>query len=415
MQSFSDLLEDFINFIKVLFGDIGLNTLSNSLLFHIFVVILITIIFSLILNKIIIVFIRNWLGKLKYNIGKYLLDNKVFTPIGWALPILIFEAGLGKLSPEDGILDRISETLIILVCILSLTRVLSALSEIMKSNKIFSKVPIQSYVQLIKLIIYLFGLIIVICALANTSPWTIISGLGALTAIILLVFKDTILGLVASIQVFGADTIREGDWVTINSLDIDGDCVEVGLHTVTVRSWDNALITFPSAKLLEHPFKNWRGMQESGGRRIKRALYIDQDSIMFVNAELKQKLEKINILKEHFISKDKEINIYNKSSGKDEVNHRKLTNIGVFRAYILAYLKNNDKINQDLTMMVRQLQPGNEGIPIEVYAFTKSTEWVEYESDQSDLFDHLLATLPLFNLRLVQNLSGHDIKFLSKT
>ena len=418
MQSFSGLIESLIIYLRILienfFNTISLNLLVNSLVIHVLVVIFVTIIFSLVLNKIIIDLVRSWLSRSSLDIGKELINKKVFTPIGWAFPILIFEAGLGEYSPEDGILSRISSALIILVFVISLTRFLSALTEILKGNKVFSKTPIQSYTQLIKLIIYVFGIIIAICVISNTSPWTIVSGLGALTAIILLVFKDTILGLVASIQVFGSDTIREGDWVTIPSLDIDGDCIEVGLHTVTVRSWDNALITFPSAKLLEHPFKNWRGMQESGGRRIKRSLYIDQDSIMFVDSNLRDKLTKFNILKGHFQNKEKEINIYNKSSGLESINHRKLTNIGVFRAYILLYLKNNEKINQNLTMMVRQLEPDINGIPLEVYAFTNSTDWVEYEADQSDIFDHLLAIIKLFNLKLVQNPSGHDIRFLSE-
>ena len=415
MQSFSGLIIDIIVFIKMFFSDLGLQTITNTFLFHIILVIFITIIFSLIINKIIIVFVRKWLNKLKFDIGKHLISKKVFVPIGWAIPILIFEAGLGDYSPKDGVLSRISEALIILVCVLSITRFLSALSEIFKGNKVFAKTPIQSYMQLVKLIVYVFGSIIIVCVISNTSPITIVSGLGALTAILLLVFKDTILGLVASIQIFGSDTIREGDWVTIPSLDIDGDCIEVGLHTVTVRSWDKALITFPSAKLLEHPFKNWRGMEDSGGRRIKRSLNIDQDSIMFVSEELRKNLDKVSLLKDHFRSKDVEIEKYNLNSNLDKVNHRKLTNIGVFRAYILAYLINNDRINQKLTMMVRQLEPNNNGIPLEVYAFTNSTDWIEYEADQSDIFDHLLAIISLFNLRIVQNPSGHDIKYLSKT
>ena len=264
--------------------------------------------------------------------------------------------------------------------------------------------------QLIKLIVYLFGIIIITCTLSNTSPWTILSGLGALTAILLLVFKDTILGLVASIQVFGSDTIREGDWVTIPSLDIDGDCIEVGLHTVTVRSWDKALITFPSAKLLEYPFKNWRGMEESGGRRIKRAIYIDQESICFVEKDLKEKLSKVSLLADHFKFKEKEIEKANALIGEETVNHRRLTNIGVFRAYLIEYLKSHEKINENLTLMVRQLAPNTSGLPIEIYAFTSSVEWTDYESVQSDIFDHILAIISLFDLKLTQSPSGHDIK-----
>ena len=332
MESFSSLVETFLSVIKsIINNNILLPTgniwISDVLIYHLFLVILITAIFSIIFNKLIIVFIRGWLRKSNFNIGKQLLEKKVLVPIGWAIPIIIFEAGLGSYSPEEGVISRLMKSLITLIFILSITRFISALSDVLKGNKTFSGTPIQSYMQLIKLIIYLFGIIIIACTLSNTSPWTILSGLGALTAILLLVFKDTILGLVASIQVFGSDTIREGDWVTIPSLDIDGDCIEVGLHTVTVRSWDKALITFPSAKLLEYPFKNWRGMEESGGRRIKRAIYIDQESICFVEKDLKEKLSKVSLLEDHFKFKEKEIEKANALIGEETVNHRRLTNI----------------------------------------------------------------------------------------
>ena len=417
MQSFSGLIESIIEFVKnilneYIFDPSGNNWITDTTLYHLILVIVITTIFSLIFNKLILVFVRSSLKKINFTISQKLLDKKVLMPIGWAMPIIIFEAGLGSYSPYEGIIARLTQALLILVCILSITRLLSAISESVKGNKTFSGTPIQSYVQLLKLIIYVFGLIIIICNLANTSPWTMISGLGALTAVILLVFKDTILGLVASIQVFGSDTIRVGDWVTIPSLDIDGDCIEVGLHTVTVRSWDKALITFPSAKLLEHPFKNWRGMEESGGRRIKRSINIDQGSIKFIEPELKERLEKIKLLSNHFLRKEKEIEDANSLLGKDKVNHRRLTNIGVFRVYILEYLKTNDKINNNLTMMVRQLTPTSIGLPLEVYTFTTTVEWTEYESVQSDIFDHLLAIISIFDLKLTQAPSGNDIKSL---
>ena len=417
MQSFSGLIESIIEFVKnilneYIFDPSGNNWITDTTFYHLILVIVITTIFSLIFNKLILVFVRSSLKKINFIISQKLLDKKVLMPIGWAMPIIIFEAGLGSYSPDEGIIARLTQALLILVFILSITRLLSAISESLKGNKTFSGTPIQSYVQLIKLIIYLFGSIIIICNLSNTSPWTMISGLGALTAVILLVFKDTILGLVASIQVFGSDTIRVGDWVTIPYLDIDGDCIEVGLHTVTVRSWDKALITFPSAKLLEHPFKNWRGMEESGGRRIKRSINIDQGSIKFIDPELKERLEKIKLLSNHFLRKEKEIEDANSLLGKDKVNHRRLTNIGVFRVYILEYLQTNDKINNNLTMMVRQLTPTSIGLPLEVYAFTSTVEWTEYESVQSDIFDHLLATISIFDLKVTQAPSGNDIKSL---
>ena len=415
MESFSSIVESFLLIIKNLINNnilipSGNIWLSDVFLYHLFLVILLTAVFSLIFNKLIIVFIRSWLGKLNLNIGKQLLEKKVLVPIGWAIPIIIFEAGLGNYSPDEGVISRLMKSLITLIFILSLTRFISAISDVLKGKKTFAGTPIQSYMQLIKLMIYLFGIIIIACTLSNTSPWTILSGLGALTAILLLVFKDTILGLVASIQVFGSDTIREGDWVTIPSLNIDGDCIEVGLHTVTVRSWDKALITFPSAKLLEHPFKNWRGMEESGGRRIKRAIFIDQESICFIDKSLKDKLLKIRLLIKHFESKEKEIEKANARLDKDTVNHRKLTNIGVFRAYLIEYLKNHENINENLTLMVRQLAPSSSGLPLEIYAFTSSVEWTDYESVQSDIFDHILAIISLFDLKLTQSPSGHDIK-----
>ncbi len=415
MESFSNIVESFLSIIKSFINDtILLPTaniwLSDLFIYHLFLVILLTTIFSLIFNKLIIVFIRRWLGTINFNIGRQLLEKKVLAPIGWAIPIIIFEAGLGNFSPEEGVISRLMKSLITLIFVLSFTRFISAISDVLKGNKTFSGTPIQSYMQLIKLIIYVFGIIIIACTLSNTSPWTILSGLGALTAILLLVFKDTILGLVASIQVFGSDTIREGDWVTIPSLNIDGDCIEVGLHTVTVRSWDKALITFPSAKLLEHPFKNWRGMEESGGRRIKRAIFIDQETICFLDKSLKDKLKKISLLTEHFEAKEKEIEEANTLLDKDVVNHRKLTNIGVFRAYLVEYLNKHEKINENLTLMVRQLAPSSSGLPIEIYAFTSSVEWTDYESVQSDIFDHILAIISLFDLKLTQSPSGHDIK-----
>ena len=414
MTTFSDLILVFINFFKSGLEDliflIGLDWLIGSIFLHLIIALVFTIIISLVFNKLILVFIRKWFSKVKVSITEQIVKKKVFRPIGWAIPFLVFEASLGNLSPDGGIVERITFSLIIVVFTFSLTRLLSSLSEVLKGNKAFSGTPIQSYFQLLKLIFYVFGIVIAVCVLTATSPWTILSGLGALTAVLILAFRDTILGLVASIQVFGADTIREGDWVTIPSLDIDGDCMEVGLHTVTVRSFDQALITFPTSKLLEHAFKNWRGLEEAGGRRIKRSLLIDQDSVCFLDKEMDERLKKINLLSTHFKEKEAEISEANSMIISDRVNHRKLTNIGVFRAYILSYLKSNKHINQDLTMMVRQLKPSPNGIPLEIYTFTKSTDWVEYETVQSDIFDHLLAILNLFKLRLIQYPSGHDIR-----
>jgi len=418
MGSFSELIMVVINFFKnqlegIIFF-LGLDWLIESVYLHLFIALVFTIIISIVFNKLILVLIRKWITKLKFDIGKQLVNKKVFRPIGWAIPFLVFEISLGDISTDGGIIDRIISFLIIVVVTISLTRLLSALSETLRGNKAFSSTPIRNYFQLVRLVFYLFGMVLALCVLTSTSPWTILSGLGALTALIILAFRDTILGLVASIQVFGSDTIREGDWVTIPSLEVDGDCIEVGLHTVTVKSFDQGLITFPTSKLLEHPFKNWRGIEKAGGRRIKRSLLMDQDSITFLNSDIRKKLQKLTLLSNHFKDKDNEISKANSESADDTVNHRRLTNIGVFRAYILYYLKSNEHINPKLTMMVRQLKPGKEGLPLEVYCFTKTIDWVAYESVQSDIFDHFFAVIHLFGLRLVQYPSGYDIRNIGK-
>ena len=418
MESFSHLVLIVIEFLKIYTEGfvilLGLDLLVGSIFLNIIISIIFTLVVSLTFNKLVLVFIRKWIGRLKLSIGKQMVSNKVFTPLGWAIPVLIFEVSLGDLSPDEGLIENFTSSLLILIVTLTLARLLSALSETLRDNDFFSGTPVQSYFQLVKLILYLFGAIIALCVLTSTSPWTILSGLGALTAVIILAFRDTILGLVASIQVFGSDTIREGDWVTIPSLEIDGDCVEVGLHTVTVKSFDQALITFPTSKLLEHPFKNWRGIEKAGGRRIKRSLYIDQDSIVFLNSKIKERLSKLELLSNHLRDKEEEINKANSMIKTDSINHRQLTNVGVFRAYILSYLQSNKNINQSLTMMARQLNPGPNGLPLEVYAFTKTTDWVKYEENQSDIFDHLLAVINLFDLKLVQQVSGHDIRKFGK-
>ena len=266
---------------------------------------------------------------------------------------------------------------------------------------------IKGYLQLVKIIIIATAVVLIVSMLLDKSPMAFLTGLGAASAIIILVFKDTILGFVASVQVASYDMVRVGDWITINKLKVDGDIEDVSLNTVKIRNFDKTVTTIPTSALIENGVQNWRGMTETKGRRIKRSINIDIKTIKFCDETLLNKLSKITKLKKYITDKTKEIKSHNaKINAKSEdLNGRALTNIGLFRNYIYNYLKENEHIRNDLTLLIRQLQPGQSGIPIEIYVFTNDTNWVNYENIQSDIFDHLLAALPMFELAAFQIIS----------
>ena len=244
--------------------------------------------------------------------------------------------------------------------------------------------------------------------LINRNPLILLSGLGAMAAVLMLIFQDTILSLVASLQLGSNDMVRIGDWIEMPSQNADGDVIEIALHTVKVRNWDKTITTLPVRKLITDSFKNWRGMQETGGRRIKRSLYIDQRSVRFLDEAEMQRLEDFVVLNDYLERKRRELAEWNREleqQGAKPINERRVTNLGTFRAYVEQYLRNNAHIRQDMTLLVRQLQPGATGIPLEVYCFTNDTRWAVYEGIQSDIFDHLLAILPIFDLRVFQQCS----------
>ena len=255
----------------------------------------------------------------------------------------------------------------------------------------------------------------IIAALLDRSPLLLLSGFGAMTAILLLVFRDTILSLVASVQLTAQDMVRVGDWIEMPQFGADGDVIDVQLHTVKVQNWDKTITTIPTHRLISDSFKNWRGMSESGGRRIKRAIHIDLGSVRFQTDEEIEHFRRFALLKGYVGDKLQELRDYNAglpTEVDDEVNRRRLTNIGTFRAYAFNYLKHHPKINQQMTLIVRQLAPGPEGLPLEIYCFTNTTAWADYEGIQSDIFDHLLAITPEFGLRLFQKPAGHDLQLL---
>lgn len=273
--------------------------------------------------------------------------------------------------------------------------------------------PIKGYLQVVKIVVYAIATILIIATLIDRSPLILLSGLGAMAAVLMLIFQDTILSLVASVQISSNDIIRVGDWIEMPQLNADGDVIDIALHTVKVQNWDKTITNIPTKRFISDAFKNWRGMQESGGRRIKRSLYLDQQSVHFLSAEECEHLHRFNLLDDYLTDKRREIDEWNaklEKRGKEPVNTRRITNIGSFRTYVEQYLRSHGGIHQSMTLMVRQLSPTADGLPLEIYCFTNTVEWTKYESIQSDIFDHLLAILPEFGLRVFQHPSGADMR-----
>jgi miniconductance mechanosensitive channel len=301
----------------------------------------------------------------------------------------------------------------ILMLVLTVTALMSAVNQIYESRPESSGRPIKGFVQLAQVAIYILGAIVVIAVLIDRSPVVLLSGLGALAAVLLIVFRDTLLSLVASVQLTGQDMIRVGDWLEVPQFGADGDVIDVALYTVTVQNWDKTITKIPTHRLISDSFKNWRGMAESGGRRIKRSINVDFNSIRFLSDEEVQRFTGFALLNDYIEAKEAELKAYNDAlhaPGESGVNLRRLTNIGTFRAYIYNYLKHHPKFHERMTLIVRQLQPGTEGLPMEIYCFSNDTEWAAYEGIQDDIFDHVFAIAPEFGLRLYQRPAGADLK-----
>ena len=272
--------------------------------------------------------------------------------------------------------------------------------------------PIKGYLQLLKIAIWVIAAILVVSALFDRSPLVLLTGLGAMTAVLMLVFKDTLLSLVASMQLASNDMLRVDDWIEMPGQNADGDVIDISLHTVKVQNWDKTISTIPTHLLISESFRNWRGMTESGGRRIKRALLLDQTSVRFLDAGERQALRRIALIDEYLDKQRDELEAHNaklQDAGKDPVNNRRATNLGTFRAYVTAYLRSHPRVNHDMTLMVRQLDPTPHGLPLQIYCFSADVSWVAYENLASDIFDHLLAVLPEFGLRIYQQPGSGDI------
>lgn len=371
-------------------------------------------------RHIILTAVARLVKKTKATWDDIVFDRKVLTHVSHLVaPILLYIllplaiSNLGLLS----FIQRICMIYIIAVFLKFISSLLTALFHVYSEKEQFRDRPLKGLLQTVQVILFFIGGIIIVSILIDKSPMVLLTGLGASAAVLMLVFKDSIMGFVSGIQLSANNMLRVGDWIQMPKYGADGTVIEVTLNTVKVRNWDNTITTIPPYALVSDSFQNWRGMQESGGRRIKRSIRIDMNSVKFCTPEMLAKYKKIQLLKDYIEETEKVIEDYNKEHGIDNsilVNGRRQTNLGVFRAYLTNYLKSLPTVNQDLTCMVRQLQPTEQGIPLELYFFSAIKAWVPYEGVQADVFDHVLAIIPEFDLHVFQNPTGEDFRELSK-
>jgi|UniRef100_UPI0040496BD2 miniconductance mechanosensitive channel len=349
-----------------------------------------------------------------------LLHSGVFTRMSHLAPAMAINAfGDDVLGNSPEVLAGVNAAVNIYLTFILLAvffAVLDAVQEITEKRKDGGNVPVKGFFQAIKLVGSLLGLILILSTILNKSPIYLLSGLGALTAVLILVFRDAILGFVAGIMISVNNMVRVGDWIEMPKAGADGDVIDVSLTTVKVQNWDKTITTIPTYSLISDSFKNWRGMSDAGGRRIKRALFLDVQTIRFADEELVDRWGKIDLLKDYLKQKREEIEKANKERGTDLKilgNGRRITNVGTFRAYCVAYLKAHPQVHQDMTFLVRQLEPTEHGLPLQIYVFCKDTRWAYYEAIQADILDHLTAVIGEFDLRVFQNPSGRDFQAIT--
>lgn len=389
--------------------------LSNVIM--ILFIALLCIIANFITKKVVIRFITHIVNKNTFKWDNVLLERKVFHRLSHIVPAIIIFTFARAFPEYQIVIEKLAMAYIIIVALSVINGVLNALNDVYQTYEVSKVKPIKGYIQVIKIIVFILGAVLVIANLVGESPLILLSGIGALSAVLMLVFRDSLLGLVAGVQLSANDMVRVGDWIEVPKYGADGDVMDISLNTVMVRNFDKTVTMLPSYALISDSFKNWRGMQESGGRRIKRAIAIDTTSISFCTKEMIESYKSIHYLTDYITERELEIEEYNEKNQIDRnnvVNGRALTNIGVFRAYITQYLKHHPGIHKEMTLMVRQLEPTENGLPIEIYAFVNDIQWAVYETVQADIFDHLFAVAQEFGLRIFQNPSGNDFRALNQ-
>lgn len=370
---------------------------------------------NLVFKRLILVGIKQFIQKTEAQWDDLLVKWRVLDKLVVAAPVIAFyllsSAFLIGAPLLLNLIVNVSAIVIIVIGVNVTDAALDFVLDLYSHWKIAQSFPIKSFIQVAKVLSYLVGIILVVAIFADKSPVYILSGMGALTAVLMLIFKDPILGLVAGIQLTRNNMIQLGDWIEMPKYQADGDVIDLGLTTVKVKNWDNTVTTIPTYALISDSFKNWRYMSESGGRRIKRAFNIDLNSVRFCTEEMLQRFSKVQYIAEYIADKQQEILKHNEEHKVDLhslANGRRMTNLGVLRAYMEAYLRNHPMISKELTLMVRQLEPTEHGLPVEVYCFSADKRWVYYEKIQADIYDHLIAVVPIFDLRLFQRPSGRD-------
>jgi miniconductance mechanosensitive channel len=415
-----------INRLLEIISDFFISTGLSENLTQLLITIMVTIVVvglallaDFITRKILVSAIRQVFKRTKSTRDDILVKRKVFSRLSHLVPALIIfytaDFVYGNYENFIEIVKSGCYIYMIIIILLVIDSFINALHEIYHTLPVSENRPIKGYVQVVKIFIYFIAIILILAVLLNQSPKGLLTGLSALAAVLLLVFKDTILGFVASIQLSANNMVKPGDWIEMPKYGADGTVMEISLNTVKVQNWDKTISTVPTYNLVSDSFTNWKGMEESGGRRIKRSINIDMQSVKFCTPEMIERFNRIQRLQDYIQHKTKEIEVYNKEHNIDDsvlVNGRRMTNLGIFRSYIEQYLKHHPKIHQDMTFLVRHLQPTEKGIPIEIYVFSNDQAWANYEAIQADIFDHILAVIPEFELRVFQNPTGADFQNL---
>jgi miniconductance mechanosensitive channel len=411
-----------IEMIKGWFLSMGLSAEYSSLALRgvaILIVIVLAITFNLVARGLVLRGVRYLVGRTETRIDDIFLERRVFDKLSRIAPALVIyllaPLALRGFENISAFVTNAAMIYMIIVALVVFDSLLNAVLEIYRTFEASKEIPIKGFLQVVKIAVFFLGLIFIIAIILGKTPLYLISGLGALTAVGMLVFKDSLLGFIAGIQLITNKMIAHGDWVEIPKYGADGDVLEITLTTVKVQNFDKTITTVPTYAFISDSFKNWRGMEESDGRRIKRSVNIDLSTIKLSTEAEIERYSKIDAISGYIEGKKKELTKYNEEHGVDEsvkVNGRRLTNVGTFRAYLISYLKSHPMINQDMTLLVRQLAPTEFGLPIEIYVFSSDKNWINYEAIQADIFDHILATVSEFDLKVYQSPSGADFKGL---
>ena len=413
-------MEKLANYLSTLFVDLGASengaqVISQSII--IFLILVLALIGYYVTRWVIIRVIHIIARKTTSNWDDIMVEKRVFHRLAYLAPALIINyllsARLEHLEFVVNAINLIISLYVVVVLLQVFMAVLKSVNEIYNTYEISKTKPIKGYIQVIQIIAFILAILAVITILLGSENIGWVAGLGAFSAVLLLVFKDPILGFVGGIQLSANNMVRIGDWIEMPKYGADGTVIDISLTTVKVQNWNKTITTIPTYTLVTDYFMNWRGMEESGGRRIKRSINIDMSSVKFCTPEMLERFRKFQHISDYVDQTEKEIKAYNKEFGIDNtilVNGRRQTNIGVFRAYLKGYLKRNPNVNMNLTFLVRHLQPTDKGLPMEVYVFSKVQSWAEYENIQADIFDHILAVIPEFDLRVFQSPSGADFQ-----